>query len=563
MNLAPPQPAPAPARTFTFSGRSLLDQGINKALSSAIARRLQLEAQRDATSPSNLPAAEQQALGRLGDFLRPLDLVSTSMVGIREQLLGIPYVGVAVHGPADASGERKPVASGPPVPLFGGTLRVDALRLVDAFGRTLDVPVNGLATVSTLEVSGAPGRLRLSPRFQHQARWLFRLVDPALPPSADPATARDAFVDQLDPTLAVNPVAGFLLPDHIDEALEVFAADGTPLGQLGHDPISGAVTWEVAPGRPLPPDAGPLDGLQAHDRFAGELAAGLVRADVAGRTAGSPPDASALSAMLRAIDTTLWTVDTFASLGSDSVAGLVGRPVAVVRATLRLDVPDDVDEVTVTGAGGEEARRAAFRAVDEQRFPVKLGTLTRSDDALLGFFVDDDYEHLHLVDKVVASRAMESGRHRGQLGLLGEGATPAVDPLSHPYVVGDGTVLVRPGQTLRLTLLMLPAGKVHLTSGVLPVKALSLANDWVAPGLRKLMPSVRVGPLLVDPSEIRLPLVALLGKKQTFTRRTGPLTWKDDPILAASQAALLPRLPHEAQEGWIRVTPETPEEEGT
>ena len=41
---------------------------------------------------------------------------------------------------------------------------------------------------------------------------------------------------------------------------------------------------------------------------------------------------SALSALLRAIDTTLWTVDSFASLGSEHVAGLVGRPIAVVRA---------------------------------------------------------------------------------------------------------------------------------------------------------------------------------------------------------------------------------------
>jgi hypothetical protein len=108
-------------------------------------------------------------------------------------------------------------------------------------------------------------------------------------------------------------------------------------------------------------------------------------------------------------------------------------------------------------------------------------------------------------------------------------------------------------------MLMLPAGRVHLTSGILPRKQLALAEDWVAPGLRRLVPSVRVGPVLVDPAEIRLPLVSALGKSQTFTRRTGPLTWRDDPIVAATQSAYLPRLPHEAQEGWVRVTPEEPE----
>ena len=58
---------------------------------------------------------------------------------------------------------------------------------------------------------------------------------------------------------------------------------------------------------------------------------------------------------------------------------------------------------------------------------------------------------------------------------------------------------------------MLPGGKVHLTSGILPRKSLALADDWVSPGLRRLVPSLRVGPVLVDPAEIRLPKVASLG----------------------------------------------------
>jgi hypothetical protein len=191
----------------------------------------------------------------------------------------------------------------------------------------------------------------------------------------------------------------------------------------------------------------------------------------------------------------------------------------------------------------------------EQRFTVRLGALTRADDALLGFYLDDDYAHLHLVDRVIAANAIDSGRQRGHLGLLGKVTTPGFDPLSHPYLIPDGTITLRPGQTVLLTLLMLPIGRVHLTSGILPRKQLALSDDWVTPGLRRLVPSVRVGPLLVDPAEIRLPLVTLLGDQQTFTRRTGPLTWQDDPIVAATQTAYLPRLPHEAQEGWIRVTP--------
>jgi len=36
------------------------------------------------------------------------------------------------------------------------------------------------------------------------------------------------------------------------------------------------------------------------------------------------------------------------------------------------------------------------------------------------------------------------------------------------------------------------------------------------------------------------------------------LVWRgDDPILASTTNAYLPKMPHEVQEGWIRVGPDT------
>ena len=540
--------------TRTLSGRSPLNQGVSRAMQTSIADWVRSEQAR--SDGGVLGPGEEATLARVGTLIGPADIVSTSLDGLGEQLLGIPYVGVlARSGP-----ENLPDATEAPLPLFGGTLQLEALRLVDAFGRVLDLPVAAVTTVG-LEAAGASMRLR--PRFLHAARWLFRLVDPAHPSTADPAVAKEAFVDQVAPELAINPVAGFLLPDHIDESVEVFGADGSPLGQVAHDPISGAVLWEPAPGRPLPPDAGPYASTTPAQRVLADIATGLVVADVRSRHAARDDSTvvsleTPLTALLRAVDTTMWSVDTYATLGTSAVSALTGRPIAVVRATLRLHVPDDVDEVDVVAPGGPEARQAAFAALNSELVPVRLGELRRSDDALLGFFVDDDHEHFHVVDKVVASNAIVSGRHQGHLGQLGATKVVGTAPIVHEYLVAEDTLWVRPGQVLRLTLLMLPAGKVHLTSGVLPRKAIALADDWVTPGLRRIAPSVRIGPVLVDPTEIRLPLVHTLGEKQTFTRRDGPLTWRDDPIVAASQTAYLPTLPHEAQEGWVRVTPLEP-----
>ena len=544
----------SPTASLTTRGRAPLHRGVSQALTTAMTDWLAAEQRRDLADPttSELADPDEAALALLAQTLAPLDLASASLDGLREQLLGIRHDGLVIR---DDTGN--PVADADPVPLFGGRATVTALRVVDAFGRTRDVPLDTMRTTEPLD-SGTPATVLLRPRVLHGARWLFRLVDPAHPVGSDPATAAEAWVDQVHPDAAVNPVAGFLLPDHIDEACEVFDRDGNPVGQLMHATTSDTVTWEPAPGRPLPPDAGPTAGLPAHAQHVGLLAAGLVQADVQARGGGAPTGPSALTTFLRAVDSTLWSVDTYSSLGSPTVAGLVGRPMAVVRATLRLELPDDLDEVSVTAPGGADGRRAVFAGLAAQRFPVRIGELGRADDSVLGFFLDDDYTRFHVVDKVVASLARESGRHTGFLGLLGGTNLPAVAPLDHPFLVLEDTLLLRPGDVRTVTLLMLPGGRAHLTSGIVPRKYLALADTWTAPGLRAMVPSLRVGPVLVDPAEIRLPKVASLGKDQVLTRRTGPLTWRDDPIVAASSAALMPPLPHEAQEGWIRVAPAPP-----
>ena len=185
---------------------------------------------------------------------------------------------------------------------------------------------------------GRPGALRLRPRLPRPARWMFRLVD-----AGGGVEPLEAAIDQVDPSGTVNPVAGFLLPDHLDESLEVFDAQGQPVGELFHDRDR----------RPSRLGDRPRAHRPARRRPA-------VRPDRRGscRSAGSPTACSPptsrtaparrrrpsprCSAALRAIDTTLWTVDTFANLGSEHVAGLVGRPLAVVRAQLWLELqPED------------------------------------------------------------------------------------------------------------------------------------------------------------------------------------------------------------------------------
>ena len=119
---------------------------------------------------------------------------------------------------------------------------------------------------------------------------------------------------------------------------------------------------------------------------------------------------------------------------------------------------------------------------------------------------------------------------------------------------------LRPGVPRLVTLLMLPGLAAHWTAGVTPRQAVRLSRAWFGPVLDRLLPSVRVGPVLVDPGQVRLPPVAALGERQVLTYRSGPLSWRDDPILAATQSALLPDSAAVLREGWVRVDPSPPPE---
>ena len=557
--------------SVVFSGRSPVSTGAATTLSAAINDWLKAEDALDAVDAGLVDEATEDAYRELDASVKHLDLVSAALDGLRAQLLGFAATEGLVRPSDGAGGTRNPAPATKPAAVVAGAMSLLRARLIDAFGRVLEVPAEALkdpCTPSRTMLDFRPQALGCAPRLLRPARWLLRWVEASTPLGAEGVEAR---VDQVEPQLTVNPVAGFLLPDHLDESLEIFSIDGSPVGELLHEATSGGVTWEIAAGREGPADAGPHHGLEPAQEALANFAAGLIAADAAARAgqtlAQAAPDESALTAFLRAVDTTLWTVDTFSALGAEHVAGLVGRPVAVVRAQLRLELmpPTDVDlsdpvQAAHWAQAEEEAKRHAFE--------VRIGELTRSDDGVLGFFVNDDYAHFRLVDKVIAATSADAGRSRGKLELLGANTgKPKQSAIDHPYIAGrdeDDTLSLHIGQTVTLTILMHPGGKCCLTSGILPRKALALQRDWVGPGLAKIAPSLRTGPVLVetdlDPlGQVRLPKVSVFGKNQNFLWRDTPATWRTDAILAATQTALLPDTPAELREGWIRVAPDVPD----
>jgi hypothetical protein len=396
----------------------------------------------------------------------------------------------------------------------------------------------------------------LRPRLTLPARLLLDFVDAA---AADGATPAIAMVDQADPAGQISPLSGWLLPDHLDGALEVYDESANLLGMLLED-VNGCVVWEGAPGLPESLGAPPAPVVPGDlaCRHVVRFAVGLVAADLAARNATPPPGESALAALLRTIDTTAWTSDPLGVIGTEHSSALVGRPIAVLRMTVGLDVDNDpADSGLTLDTPSQTALDTAVDRLTSQPFTVRIGELTRTDDSVLGYFVDDAYSQFTPVSPEVLGAARASGRLQGQLGILGSTGPRTPPPqaaITHQYVDNNETPLsLRPGQVVTLTVLMAPGGAAHATSGIVPRVSKALARDWIATSLKLLSPTFRVGPMLVDPATTRLPKATGLPAQQVFTRRSDPTSWQDDQIAVVTTDALLPDAPAVTLEGWLRA----------
>ena len=134
-----------------------------------------------------------------------------------------------------------------------------------------------------------------------------------------------------------------------------------------------------------------------------------------------------LSALLRAIDSTYWHSDPFGKGGGNHPGLYMGRPVAVVRAALRLQIE-----------GGQSMMSEELK---NHLFEVRLGSVEREIDGLLGYFVNDDYTRFNAVYPLDESRSP---------------IVPETGSIDHGFLKFDPTIDVYPEEDVYLTLLINP-----------------------------------------------------------------------------------------------------------
>ena len=487
---------------------------------------------------NGVPAIDRSALDDIASALESMDVLSGALDNFHTRLRG-GYTGDGVSVPSKNS-----PAPSPFVPIRAGFMSIIRLRLVDCFGQVVDLARSGenadadpkqILKASSMRVDTRPDLEALPVRFTSPARLWFRFI-------AGDGSSTEA-------GQGVSPVSGYLLPNHLDGDLEIFDADGSNLGFVRPDPAAGIV-WEDAPGRPSTVGQTPARAIP--NQFVAGIAQGLLDWGTADAELNGGRE-DALSALLRIIDSTLWSVDPFGHTGDEHLALLIGHPVAVLRARVRLEVQEPIDPTDVNTTA----------------VPLRLGALTHWQDGLLGYFVNDDYRTLYCADAAVAGFAREVGPNRGflqQANLvpdyyqtfaddLGGNAPKGKNPVAHPYVDTSGVLWIVPGQEYLLTLMVEPHAVVHATMGLLPRKEIGMRREWIVDALKRISPTFRFGPVLIDPKHIRMPVANELQGSWSWDHRTDLTKWAEDPIVNATGDASLSPDPAAGMEGWLRIVP--------
>ena len=175
---------------------------------------------------------------------------------------------------------------------------------------------------------------------------------------------------------ATSPVCGWLIPNHLDGSLMFYDAQGGALGSVLQTGV-----WEPAPATVNRVRLGSIPN--PHLRRLATYLSGFSQ-----RNGGYWGD------FLKALDAALENIEPANFAQHDALALLIGRPVAVVRASLGLQLQgkpalnqhwrallSDMYEGMLDGRVDNE-----FTGVN---FPVRLGEHKQFNDGLVGYFIEE------------------------------------------------------------------------------------------------------------------------------------------------------------------------------
>ena len=411
-----------------------------------------------------------------------------------------------------------------------GYFKLD-VKVMDPFGLKRGVDISNLYVSNSLTPSGVNDVVYAQPRLMQPSRLLWRWV-----------AADSTGFDEMNAHPATTPVCGWLIPSHTTISFFVYNAQGNPLGSLTLSDDLARIVWQAAPGDQATIDLD-LDTVMAHQNpHLRDLTLAL----------GNTFSPAMFQAFYRAVDSAAARIAPATPDSQSALASLVGRPLAIVQTSLRLERQGlaALDNTYAT------AFTETDHALSGVQFPVVVGDLARLDDGLVGFF------------KMGEGGAYDTSTFYCEAAI---GSEPGVvAPETTNLLLTPVAALVETKSTVpetKLLMLVDPRTPVHATIGILPTSVLTLPPSQYQDLLTGIELYFPVWPVLRPNGTMALPFPAIAGFNQSWITEeassggageASPRTkWVVDPDLDTPTArAVWEYSPQSITEGWLRLNPE-------
>lgn len=420
------------------------------------------------------------------------------------------------------------------MPLRCGALSFLNLTLADHFGRISKARVDSIIASTPMQFGTSTSLCWLSPRLSQPARLNFRWL------SAE--TLQDGDETEMNTHPTTNPVCGWLVADYLDNSIVCYSQQGRNLGSFNQQG-----DWQPTPGDEQPVTA---DDLTSSNPAALNASLLSLLLHIKQTAAANKAYISDLIASFQGAQQNIYP-ENYA--GHSALSLLMGKPIAVVRARVNLEIKGGLfqDQGWVSLIASMQTGLPITDSYQNVRFPLRLGEYRQLDDGLIGYWIESATGitdgTLFINDSKAAGYDMESltkslnGQYHGIPGATlmtflqqKQGWVKREDfVLQYPsggkifdQLVADSVLTVvthadsaidyyadaglieqtLDAEPVTVTMLMDPHGSVHLTSGILPVKSISLPQEYYTSILSRLSVNFFTAPLLTPPDPLRISL---------------------------------------------------------
>lgn len=457
----------------------------------------------------------------------PYQVLSQALTGFRESLLcrrqDLQYPARAVSGldPKLASmaqywlnGAETLTADGKLgfYPLLAGFVRFTSFHVIDGFGR---VQVFKPAAVivpdrcQTLE-SQMNTYLVMPPRLLKPSRLHFQWQN-----AKDGCPCADV--------TETSPLCGFIWPNFAEASLLVYSPEGKMLGSMQTvfrlETGLAETVWRNAPGENY-----------LYQDYPKELLPEM-RDILEGIRIGAQKEKDLLPHLLQMLDECFWNIYGREAQESDAGFAVLGHPIAVARAQVALEVQGRQAAPPASLAG----KKKPFAGLQDTLFPVRFGNPGQKGDGTVGFYDLEEanpFSRLHVCG-VTHEKFHDGGYLDGRLGI--------------------SLRISKKRKHHRLIFLLSPYGKMHLISGILPVKKVSLPGTAVGRALKNIFYTLYCAPVMTPASVFSLPSPHSEGRKWSYLQSMGNDMWQETEEIKDIQDEAFRYLPpYELAEGWLR-----------